>query len=325
MDDQSPKLNQQMSPDSSSATSSAGLQAGRSPSNWQDGPQMLLFGPDPALANRFRAQASAEDTKTNGTSGPPSTDLSQSAALQSALANKLAQRMDLNGSMEYSLTWKTRVTPAGRPICALRASALRISGNEPFGWPTATTGDTRVYSENAIQDWITGQTTNGHSMDLNLAAQLTGWPTPMMKDGENYGGVRNQQNPMQSSSLSQAVRVGLTGWPTPRREHSESTGAHRGTPDTLHSQTQLTGWATPTAGNHRSPKSNQHGKNSRPLQEQAGTITPSSTAETERPAASPVLNPAFSRWLMMFPVTWDICSPGFLEWITVQAEIDKER
>ena len=50
--------------------------------------------------------------------------------------------------------------------------------------------------------------------------------------------------------VASALRTSGTArssWPTPRAEDSESTGAHSGTPDTLHSATQLTAapWQTP--------------------------------------------------------------------------------
>jgi len=125
---------------------------------------------------------------------------------------------------------------------------------------------------------------------------------------------------------------GCTGWPTPQTHDTQEQGHGRLLTATGRIQchnggsysadlplvAKLTGWATPTAVNHRSVKSNQHGKNARPLQEQAGTTTPSSTAETASPAASPTLNPAFSRWLMAFPETWDAASPNWLAWSRVQ-------
>lgn len=113
----------------------------------------------------------------------------------------------------------------------------------------------------------------------------------------------------------------LTGWPTPNAMAGGSTSRSGDRKDELLTGglvQGLTGWVSPTAVNYRSLKSNQHGKNARPLQEQAGTTTPSSTAETASPAASPTLNPAFSRWLMAFPETWDAASPNWLEWSRVQ-------
>jgi hypothetical protein len=139
--DESKKSIRPTSPDSSSATSSPALAAGHSPCLWRDGHQRLLFGPDHALANRFRALASGEGTLTSGTSGPSGSDLSASAVLQSSLESRLRAAMGLNGSMEYLLTWKTRVTPAGRPICALRASARFIEGRGSGGLPTPIASD----------------------------------------------------------------------------------------------------------------------------------------------------------------------------------------
>ena len=45
----------------------------------------------------------------------------------------------LLGSTLFSLTWMTRVTPAGRSISALRASEPLTEGSVFIGWPTPTT------------------------------------------------------------------------------------------------------------------------------------------------------------------------------------------
>src|SRR5690242_21166272 len=54
---------------------------------------------------------------------------SPSAVLQSSLESRLRARLDVHGSPEYVLTWKTWDMPSGPLICALRASARPTSGN----------------------------------------------------------------------------------------------------------------------------------------------------------------------------------------------------
>jgi len=114
--------NRKISMDMSNRTFSQESAAGLSPCVLPDGQMAFPFGQDHVLANRFRAPVSDEDTKTSGTSGRSGSASSASASLQSYLASRLRARMDLNGSMEYLLIWKARVTPARRRICALRAS-----------------------------------------------------------------------------------------------------------------------------------------------------------------------------------------------------------
>ena len=80
-----------------------------------------------------------------------------------------------------------------------------------------------------------------------------------------------------------------TGWPTPRREDSESTGAHHGIPDTLHSASQLAGWATPAARDFRDGRSSAATmeRNSRPLNEQATMLLGhTQTVEGSHPCAT---------------------------------------
>ena len=178
-------------------------EAGPLPWAWQDGRQMLLFGPEAALANRFRAPESEGGTPTSDTSGPLGSDLSASAALQSSLASRLHQRMDSNGSMEYSLTWKTRVTPAGRPICALRASGHHTSGKGCTGWLSPQAADSK-------------RVDGGTVPTLPAAVQLMGWHTPKGTDGTKGGPNQTGETLVQD--------VMLTGWATPRAIYGEHSG-----------------------------------------------------------------------------------------------------
>lgn len=151
-----------------------------------------------------------------------------SDCLQSLAGKIARQRLPEGDSGLYSLTWKERATPSGRLISQLVASAHRTSGKGASsppsicdlpltgwntaratdgsnggpnqsggalpadaalaGWPTASASDTRQYSDAAITDWLTGQTTNGHGMDLNLAAQIATGPARLTASGEMLTG-----------------------------------------------------------------------------------------------------------------------------------------
>jgi len=180
---------------------------------------------------------------TLGTCGLTCDDWLQSADHQSSSENKspapqlserlgarLMERLARYGSMEYSLTWKRRVTPAGRLYYQQRASARRISGRDCGGVQSG---------------WLTPQAQVGPhgyrpagpngQLDLDRQVLVAGWPTPRLPEGG-----------MTSADHSDLPGVAvLTGWPPARAEDSESTGAHRGSPDTLTSAAQVSGWPTP--------------------------------------------------------------------------------
>jgi hypothetical protein len=126
----------------------------------------------------------------------------------------------------------------------------------------------------------------------------SGWPTPA---AQQFGG---------NLEIETARRVRL------KQKHGNGNGAGL----TLAIAAQLAGWATPTAVNHRSIRSNQT-HNSRPLQEQVGQMLVGSPAETDSPAGL-ALNPAMSRWLMGYPAAWDTASPDWWAWHRWQTEIE---
>jgi hypothetical protein len=128
------------------------------------------FGQVLARASLSARRAREMGLLMSGTFGPHSTTSSTSADLQLFLENRLQVRMGLIGSTLYKLIWKVRVTPLGRRICALRASAPRISDKDYTGWPTPTT-----------RDWKDGGQCNNVGVNslLGRAVWLTGWPTPL--------------------------------------------------------------------------------------------------------------------------------------------------
>ena len=100
-------------------------------------------GPARPPANHSAPQENAKAPTTSATSGQHGTNSSRSAALQSCLENRLRALTDGAGSTLYALKWKHWDMPSGLPICALRASVRRTSGNASFGWPSPVKNDSK--------------------------------------------------------------------------------------------------------------------------------------------------------------------------------------
>lgn len=148
--------------------------------NSQGSPQTLLeSGQDPALASPLASQGEVKEPPMKDTCGQNSVGSLTSADLQLCLENRLRQRLDVNGSLEYALTWKHWDMLSGPPICALRASALHTSARGFIG-------------------------------------ELSGWGTPSTRDFKDSGGVF-EQNPdivPEGGRLPRQVMRVLSGWPT---------------------------------------------------------------------------------------------------------------
>lgn len=189
---------------SRNVTSLPGLGCGVTPCALQVGTIPAPYGPGAALANRSARQERGQATPTSGTCGRSSQNLSEPADRQLSLVNRspvqplsarqrsdelsrrLADRLERVtsecGSTLYSMTWKPHITPAGRSLSRLVASARRISDKGCTGWPTATAQDTRSYSQRSIEKFISEGQVSGHSVDLNAASQMAGWPTTAARD-----------------------------------------------------------------------------------------------------------------------------------------------
>lgn len=109
--------------------------------DWQDGPKIAPYGPEAAPVSPSLTVVKDEESKTSATCGRRGSQSSKSGALQSSLESKLLRKLPLDGSTAYSMTWKARITPQGRQICALRASAAHKDDRGSFGWQTPTTRD----------------------------------------------------------------------------------------------------------------------------------------------------------------------------------------
>lgn len=273
--------------DSMNATSSLALRAGDLPCNLQDGHRAEACGPEAVRASRSLALAKDSGPPTLAIYGPTFADSSRSANLQRSLENRLRQRLDVNGSPEYVLTWKHWGMPSGVPICALRASARRISAKGCSGWPTP-----------AVQNGEGGPNSNGNTGEhftLQTAAALTGWPTP---DAQSFG-------------------VSDSRWQE-RREEVKAKGINgNGFGMTLGMAATLTaGWATPTTRDWKGGDcSNANVPVNGLLARQVtgtGQTASSSRAEMEKHG---VLSPDLPRWLMGYPDVWLSC----VDWETLSS------
>ena len=253
---------------------------GHTPCAAQDGRMTAPSGQDPVPASLSARQAKEKGLLTSGTCGPPSSVSSASAALTSFLASRLQALTALHGSTLYRLTWKQRITPAGRSIPALRASVPRTSDKGCTGWPTPR-------SVAAGPDFAIAMRKNSGGMSLQTTAQLAGWPTPRsVESGHGTG------NPTRAFNRKARIEdtVFLAGWVTPSaRDWKDTPGMATERPDGRNRTDQLPRQAI-TAYPCRLTVS--------------GEMLTGSCAGME---SGGQLNPGLSRWLMGLPPEWDDC------------------
>jgi len=226
-----------MSKDSFNVISSAECSAGPTPSVSPGGHQMSLFGQAPVRASRSRLRAKGRALLTNGIYGPTFSDSSAPAVPQSSWESRLRERLGTLGSTEYDLTWREKVTPAGRSIFRLAPSTRRTGGTGCTGWPSPVSSPNTNRKTRSCPVEIAGQ----HGLTLaGVAHDLTGWPTPNTPSGG---------------------------------PNTKSTATHTGGLD-LEGAVRVCGWPTASARDWRDPRASAEtmAKNARPLNEVAGMV-----------------------------------------------------
>ena len=328
---------------------------GATPCDSLDGQTTGTSGPEAVPALRSPLRAKAKGLTTLVTSGRPGIVSSASAALESSLVSRLMERLDTAGSTLFSETWKRRATPLRRRYWAHTAQARPTSVSVCISSvPTPQTSDmtgggqakrameskrsSGAAASANLNDYAmlaavpTPQThdvttrgntdADGHYYphDLSNAAVLSAVPSPCTPNGGRSCSTdlmdatgRMLDGTKHTASLEHAVKFSAVA--TPRSEDSQCAGAHRGTPDTLHSQANLAAVTTPsardwkdTSGMSESGVDPDGSTRSRldqlPRQAQLAASGATATGGTGATGNIGQLDPAYSRWLMGLPTEW---------------------
>ena len=162
--------------DTLNATSSQGSGDGLSLFDWQAGRTKGPSGQEVAPASPSVLLENKAEAMTKGISGLSGFGSSASVVLTESLANRLRERLGSGGSIEFSQTWKMKVTPAGRRYWAHTASGHRTSDSGYGGWPTPCQQDGPKGGPGQGTDRLPG------------AAAIAGYPTPCSSDNRDRGG-----------------------------------------------------------------------------------------------------------------------------------------
>ena len=210
-----------------------------------------LFGLDPAPVAPSPKPGRASGLMTRATYGRNGFGSSASAGLTSCLVSNLRTRS--SGSILFQVTWKASVTPSGRLIFRLRASAAPTSANALVSWPTPTTpsGGQTVPPGTTV----TGRKPDGSKaqVTLEMAALASSWATPAATDRPRSeetlakcAAFRKRNANQNSVPLYLGDQALLSAWSTPQAADAEWARKASATYTSLTAQALLSGCSATT-------------------------------------------------------------------------------
>jgi hypothetical protein len=275
-----------------------------------DGPITDLFGREVAPVRVSAPQEKVKGLQTLVISGHIGHPSSGSAALQQSLESRLHQRLDTAGSTLFTLTWKRRRTPLGRPYLERAVSVRRTSGSGCTSVPTPQEGDKRSGQAKRYLE-------QKHALRINDCAMLATVPTPMAGSP-----ATDTCNAAGNNDYSRKI-VELASVATPRSvESGHSTGNPARALDKksrLEDQVFLATVTTPSARDWKDTSgmsetgvdpdgSIRSRLDQLPRQAQLAATGPTATGGTGKTASIGQLNPEYSRWLMGLPIEFSSCA-----------------
>lgn len=302
--------------------------------NEQDYEQLTLFQGD-SPASRLVLPGSEEAQRMTVISGQRCCALLKRSDPLGLLARMLLESSVWRSTRCY-LTWKPSATPARRLLFRLVPSTPRTDEIDARLWATPNTMDYLPQRSPEALQRQAETSRKGRTRPANLREQVCEdtvrmWPTPRANDAEKRGAV----SPEPRNGLPGAVRLWPTPkardakdttnlppsrisdpgkdslvqrvgrlWPTPTAGQCGMTSTTGGRPieKSTHLETQVylaeksRMYATPQAGDYRSPNKNPGGKS-----ESANLPQSSHSLPTQ---CGGQLNPTWVEWLMGFPTGW---------------------
>lgn len=229
-------------------------------------------------------------------------------------------RLDTVGSTLFKLTWKGRTTPLGRRYLQRRALALHTRGKGFTSWPTPK--GPKFSHDLAKFFREVGRT---EPTDLETAALMCGWNTPIANDAEKRGVPGPQGSGLAGSvHLAAWLKLRTACSPNSLRGQGQDPEARKagGHAVNLQDQVRLSAWATPAARDYKSESATEEFDNKRfshprgkPLRAEA-TLTVSGETRIGYSANDGIvtigngaqLNPEHSRWLQGLPIEFSNCA-----------------